>query len=58
MGGEAQMRNRRRRSIRDWLDQLSAVQVAWMIDQGLLQSWPLELTRMGRRKVRALMRDS
>jgi hypothetical protein len=48
----------KRRLLLDWLDSLGAPRIAWMIDQGWLQSWPLELTRSGRRRIKALMRDN
>lgn len=40
-----------RTSLRNALDKLPATVVAWMIDQGWLESWPLQLTRKGKHHV-------
>lgn len=40
-----------RTTLRTALDKLPAWVVAWMIDAGWLESWPLELTRKGKRNV-------
>ena len=38
-------------TLRNTLEKLPAPAVAWMIDEGWLESYPLELTRKGKRYV-------
>ena len=38
-------------TLRNTLDKLPGAAVAWMIDEGWLEQWPLELTKKGKRYV-------
>jgi hypothetical protein len=40
-----------RTTLRGALDKLPATAIAWMIDEGWLETFPLELTKKGRRYV-------
>lgn len=43
-----------RTSLRKALDKLPAPVVAVMINEGWLESWPLEITRKGRRMIKVV----